>query len=298
MNRNIERDFQRVRVLIQQKRFGDALGLVEALRTKHPDDFDVVYMQATVLALNGDLAEAVDVYCFAVTLQPGHVEAHVEMGLTLAKIGEYDRALEYFEWALHLEPTNINALRSCGGVLLQLGRDEEAFNTWKKLGDAAEGMIEVQFGLGQLHENRGELDEAQEFYRKVLVFEGDSVAHELARVRLARLTSNSVATDDDVRLEVVMQCLAALQQLSRLERVKIQAVIVEVSLALARGLAVDDPTRKYHLRSLPGTFTGLQVACLLYVGFKVLGQEMNTGLDFGKEYELAVQLWEKEKKNR
>lgn len=297
MNRKPERELRHIRLLLQQRRFRDALNILEPLRTKHPDDFDVVYLQGLALALSGDLAEAIDAYCHAVTLQPGHVEAHTQMGLVLAKGGDYDRALEYFEWSLHIEPTNIDALRACGGVLLQLGRDEEALATWGKLGDAVEGMIEVQFGLGQIYENKGELGKAEEYYRKVLLFQEDTIVHELVRIRLARITEGSTSANGELRMSVVMYCLSALQQFTRLERVKVHRIILEIGVAMTRGVDVNDPTRKYHLKSLPGVFTGLQLAAYLYTGFKVVEKEMNIGLDFSKEYELACELWEKEKKN-
>lgn len=296
MNERNERELRQVRLLLQQRRFRAALDILGPLRVKHPDDFDVAYMHGVSLALAGDMVAAVDAYCHAVTLQPGHVDAHNAMGLALAGNGEYDRSLEYFEWSLHLDPTNIEARRARGGVLLQLGRDEEAFNTWEKLGVAAEGMIEVVFGMAQIHENRGDLAKAGEYYRKVLLLPGDSTTHELARLGLTRIAEKTMRAAGELRMDVVMYCLLALQRFTGMERTKLHVILLEIGLAGRRGLNVNDPTRKYYLRSMPGSFTGLQLVSYLYTGFKVMGEVMDVGMDLSKEYEVALGLWEKEKK--
>jgi hypothetical protein len=45
---------------------------------------------------------------------------------------------------------------------------------------------------------------------------------------------------------------------------------------------------KYRLKSLPGTFSGLQLLAYMYVGFKRLEPATDIGVDFAKEYEEAL----------
>ncbi|OGH05798.1 MAG: hypothetical protein A2W22_01770 [Candidatus Levybacteria bacterium RBG_16_35_11] len=41
---------------------------------------------------------------------------------------------------------------------------------------------------------------------------------------------------------------------------------------------------------MPGEFTGLQLICYMYVGFKIIDPTMNSGIDLSREYNTAKQL--------
>jgi hypothetical protein len=60
---------------------------------------------------------------------------------------------------------------------------------------------------------------------------------------------------------------------------------VEVSAIGEKGLPVNQPLRSYTLETLPGTFTALQLACLIEIGARqVLGMA-----DAGFGFEVEVQ---------
>jgi len=46
------------------------------------------------------------------------------------------------------------------------------------------------------------------------------------------------------------------------------------------------------LHSLPGEFTGLQLVSYMYVSIKQMDKKMDAGIDFLKEYALALNLFE------
>ena len=58
-----------------------------------------------------------------------------------------------------------------------------------------------------------------------------------------------------------------------------------------KGLSVADPSGKYTLRSLPGNFSGLQLLCIEYVGFKIIDPSVDIGFDIAAEYEEARRLY-------
>jgi len=53
---------------------------------------------------------------------------------------------------------------------------------------------------------------------------------------------------------------------------------------------VNDPAAKYTLRNLPGTFTGLHLLCIEYVGFKIINASVDLGLDISAEYAEACRV--------
>ena len=44
---------------------------------------------------------------------------------------------------------------------------------------------------------------------------------------------------------------------------------------------------KYRLKSMPGEFSGLNLLCLMYVGFQRIEPGMDIGFDLRREYEAA-----------
>lgn len=48
---------------------------------------------------------------------------------------------------------------------------------------------------------------------------------------------------------------------------------------------------KYRLASVPGSYSGLHLVCLMYVGFKMFAPEQDVGFDLSKEYGAAKALY-------
>ena len=68
----------------------------------------------------------------------------------------------------------------------------------------------------------------------------------------------------------------------------------EIAFLGRRGLDINKPEKKYHLNSLKGDFTGLDLLCHMYVGFRILDQELDIGADLSSEYQAALRLFSKQ----
>lgn len=68
--------------------------------------------------------------------------------------------------------------------------------------------------------------------------------------------------------------------------------IVERLEVLSPGLDPNNPDKKHMLRSLPGTFSGLQLLNYKFVAFKRVSPETNIGFDLAREFEAAKQMHE------
>ena len=65
----------------------------------------------------------------------------------------------------------------------------------------------------------------------------------------------------------------------------------EIGILGMKGIDCVTPGKTYTLNSLPGEqFDGLQLLCLMYVGFKIVEPTLDTKLDFDKDYKLALEL--------
>jgi len=75
---------------------------------------------------------------------------------------------------------------------------------------------------------------------------------------------------------------------------EVQKISFEIATLGSRGLNVNDPAKKYRLKSLPGEFSGLQLVCYMYVGFKQIAPEQDIGFDLSREYAAAMELHNRE----
>jgi len=74
---------------------------------------------------------------------------------------------------------------------------------------------------------------------------------------------------------------------------KIKEIAFEVGLVGTTGIDYTKPNSRYSLKSLPGEqFTGLQMLVFMYVGFKKIDPNVNTGLDFEDAYQTAIKMFE------
>ena len=68
----------------------------------------------------------------------------------------------------------------------------------------------------------------------------------------------------------------------------------EIGILGMQGIDCVTPEKTYTLNSLPGEqFDGLQLLCLMYVGFKIVEPTLDTKLDFDKDYNLALENYKK-----
>ena len=70
----------------------------------------------------------------------------------------------------------------------------------------------------------------------------------------------------------------------------VQRITFEIATLCRNGLDVNDSAQKYRLESVPGSYSGLHLVCLRYVGFKMFAPEQDIGFDLSKEYAAAKAL--------
>jgi hypothetical protein len=91
------------------------------------------------------------------------------------------------------------------------------------------------------------------------------------------------------RMDAVMYLSSALEAYRALDFEGQKQLLGEVAAVGQKGLAINNPDQKHHLRLYQGgvTVSAMQVACILYVGVQLLLPGQDAGIDFAREYELA-----------
>ncbi|MEA5475096.1 hypothetical protein VB716_12785 [Synechococcus sp. CCY9201] len=85
-------------------------------------------------------------------------------------------------------------------------------------------------------------------------------------------------------------CLQALQLFEGMDQQRFLAVLSEVGAVGQGGLQINEPGTSRSLKTLPGSWSDLALACLIHVGMKRLMPNEDSGLGIGAEYEEAVRL--------
>lgn len=95
---------------------------------------------------------------------------------------------------------------------------------------------------------------------------------------------------------VVWHLLGALERYEKLTDDKVREIAFEIGLVGRSGLDYSAPEPKYSLRSIPGeNFSGLQLMCLMYAGFKRIEPNLDTGMDLHEPFIAALALFEQRK---
>jgi hypothetical protein len=89
----------------------------------------------------------------------------------------------------------------------------------------------------------------------------------------------------------IMYCLGALQRFENMGRAEIQKIVGEIALLGSGGIDYASSEQKYTLNSVPGEqFSGLQLLCMMYVGFKDIEPTLDIGVDLSEPYQAALKL--------
>jgi hypothetical protein len=91
-----------------------------------------------------------------------------------------------------------------------------------------------------------------------------------------------------------MYMLDALRRFAHMDRQQIRQIAAEVAIIGKDGITYGgDKKVTYTLKSLPGEeFSGLEMLCLEYVGFKLVAPELDLRIPLEEAYRMAVQMYE------
>ncbi|HSJ98362.1 MAG TPA: tetratricopeptide repeat protein, partial [Myxococcota bacterium] len=105
---------------------------------------------------DADAEQARSAYQRALALDPGHADAHVNLGCLEHEAGRLDLAERHYRAALAVRPDDATAAFDLGVVLEDLGRLDDALAAYEQSLAAAPGAADVHYNLARLHDRRGD----------------------------------------------------------------------------------------------------------------------------------------------
>ena len=272
-----------------------AIVMLELLRQQHPDDFRLLYNLGLAYSNLGRLEEARAILSEAVRLNPGHVNSRVALGVTYAKEGRNQEAVKILEEAVSAEPDNPWAQRNLGGCLLALKEVDRAISCLLRATQLNPKDQQAFFGLGEAYRVAGKLEDADTAYRQVVAIDEFNDLAKRAKQQLSSLARVGFLMRGGAtgRPDAVMYCLSALEHFADLPDEEVQKITFEVGMLGTKGFEINDPAQQYQLRSMPGKFSGMQMVCIMYVGFKRIAPECAASFDLSNEYAVALEMFKK-----
>lgn len=280
--------------------YQEAALLSEFLLTDDPDNTGLLYNLGMAYSDLGRLDRALPLLRRLLALEPHHVNGRVAVGVALTRQQKYAEAEGELRQALGDDPNNPWAHRNLGGCLLNLNRAEEAIVHLQRAAELNPSDERAWYGLAQAQEVSGDTASADETYQRVIQMTEVGDIAELARQARSRIAGETFreAMPGMPRMDAVMYCLGALERFANMSPAEVYQVGAEIAILGMNGINVNDPDSSYHLRSLPGEFSGLHLLSLEYVAFKQAAPELNIGFDLAREYEMAQTLYTGRKAGR
>ena len=157
--------------------------------------------QAAALHRQGRRAEAIDLFRQVLAARPEVAEGWYELGYLLRAEGRYQEALDAYGEALARGVRRPEEAHLNRAALLsdRLRRDDEAERELRAALALAPGYLPAQLNLGNLHEERGERDQALACYEQILASPAtpDKASEELRYEALARTVNLHTPTGVD-----------------------------------------------------------------------------------------------------
>ena len=279
---------------LEAGRYDEAIPLLRTRLQLEPDHVESLYNLGMVYSDRMQLREARELLERAVELDPGYANAQVALGIAALRDNDLDAAQAPLEKAVVLQPRNPFALRTLGQLHMMKGDAPSALPHLRIAASVAPDDPINLFTYAQCLlaiEGESHAAEADDLFKRALRLAPTGELAEKIKNQQRRIADRVMRANaqGQPRMDAVMYLSSALETYRALDLAGQKQLLGEVAAVGQKGLAINNPDQKHHLRQYQGgvTVSALQVACILYVGVQLLLPGQDAGIDFAREYELA-----------
>lgn len=144
----------------------------------------------------GRIDEAIAAQEEALHLDPGAVQAHINLISLYGRLGQYDKATDHYKAALDQGGKRADLHYNYGVLLLRLGSRDEAEAAFERALQINPYYAEAHTNLGTLYEQHGRLNDALQQFTAALENRPDD---RLAHFHLGRILANQDRYDEAIR---------------------------------------------------------------------------------------------------
>ena len=258
---------------------------------RNANDAGALFNLGMALGDTDHAGEALELLHRLVTIEPDYPGAWVALGVAQGRGQQWNAAIQSFREAVARHPQDAFARKNLGAALSQTGQLAEARDHLKAAVVLLPSDAQAWLNLAMNLEQSGVTAEAETAYQRVITLDPGGHLAEKAEAGRNRITQAKFRKDgSELRWDVLTYCGDAIRMFEAIPKDEVQKITLEIAMLGAKGLSVNDTSKKYQLRSLPGDFTGLHLLCLEYVGFKIIDPSVDIGFDIAAEYAEARRL--------
>jgi len=286
-----ERVLEHARNLLNQGEVRSAASILWTMlriETIPKEDFvDGMFLLGSAYSLMDRHEDAVSILEVTLECDPDHFMAMSSLGYAELAHGNPNLAEEWFRKSLSIEPRNSWALKNLGICLTNQRRFADAQVELRRCLEITTDDVGVLVSLGQCSHHLGDLTGAKESFERAIALGGPEHLLSMARDYLAKYEKDAKSASDGFNEVAYGYMVDALDRLSGMDRELKRAVVVELVLLAAKGMAINDLETKHRLRTLDGEFDSLYLACLFYAAVQEVTPGQDIGIDFSREYQKA-----------
>lgn len=276
---------------VNQGNFAEAKLLFEDMLLDNPTNADILYNLGMCFTELREPEKAITVLNKSIQYNQKHSNSYVALGYAYSKKGDNETAKKYFIEALQYDTNNSYAMRNLGALFGKSGDLMKSLQYLEQAYLLNPADINTVYGLGYSYQQLKDYKKADLLYQKVLEMNAPTNVQELARDGRREIAMINLKSKG-LRMDAVMYMLSSLRLFEKEGENRIKEITFEIALKGRGGLDINNPDKKYTIDSLPGEFTGLQLVSYMYVGFKKLASNQDTGIDLSQEYAMALILFE------
>jgi tetratricopeptide (TPR) repeat protein len=240
----VELEVRRIRELVRERRFSDALQASDALLLTVPENRDVLYLRAQAQRLLGDIAAALTTLGELERLYPRFSRLYQERGHCFVALRQAPQAIDAFLRGVHINPALPSSWSMLEGLYRLTGQTGNAARAAAHVATLRKLAPEVVTATSLFSD--GELAPAEELIRAFLIQHGHDVEamRLLARIGIAR----DVLDDAQLLLEAVLE-LAPDYTLARYDYAQVfieRHMYPQAREQAEKLLAVDPADRNYR----------------------------------------------------
>ena len=282
--------FEEALDLINQGRFEEATDVFEEILLDDPKNVNALYNQGMCFTNLGQPEKAIRTLEQCIKYKPDYSNAYVAIGFAYSRMDDLENAKKYFFEALKIDSKNSFALKNLGGLFGGIRDIEKSLYYLEKAYEINPLDPNTVYGLGYAYQQIKDYEKADRYYNEVLGIDAPENIRNLAKDGLREIAVSSFKSKG-FRMDAVFYLLSALQRFEQKTEGEVKDITSEIALKGQSGLDINNPKKDYTLGTLEGEFTGLQLVCYMYAGFKQIEPSLDSGIDLSDEYSMALNLF-------